>query len=162
MPTFTASPTATPTMTITPMPTATLVRYTFQQLQENPNLITTLNLSSTYKIKFYRAICYTELTDKFVQPRVAGLDEDKGLRWRLWNDYGWSSDMAFTNKITFYLSDNSSVFHLALYRNQEQLSDLVSIDYPRECRASQFIYLSSMGREFQRSDLAQDVEQVGK
>lgn len=157
-PTSTPNPTFTPFPTLTPFPTSTPFSFTLVISQPLPmptatrlyNLGELLggaplpSLYSQYKYAFYRAICLPGLPR--IEPRVIGLPEIiQGLHWRLWNDFGYVADTsdfetAYSDDTTLFLSSDPSLFKLALFYFDQQISDQVLIDYPGSCGAAQVIY----------------------
>lgn len=159
-PTFTPAPTYTPLPTLAPMPTSTPFTLTVVLSAPSPTPTRLYNygellagaptpvLVSEHKYAFYRAVCVDGLSR--ISPKIFGLPEIvPGLHWRLWNDYGWSSDTAnekefehsYTDDVSFFLSLDASVFHLALFYYDQQISDAVMIDYPGKCTAIEVLYL---------------------
>lgn len=155
-PTVTPPPTVTPFPTSTPWPTAT--PFTFSLVIALPSPSPTRHFSmgellagaptpvlvSEYKYAFYRGLCLSG--QPRIEPRVFGLPEIvSGLHWKLWNNYGFSLDtseyeQSYTDDTTLYLSSDPSLFHLALFYFDQQISDEVNIDYPGSCTAVQIIY----------------------
>jgi hypothetical protein len=143
-PTFTPSPTITPTDTVTPIPTPTRANYTYEQLKEKPDLATALGLSSEYDFAFYRAICFDQATDKFIQPRIVSSVNLHDYRWRLSNHlsgYDYQDFYEYSDDTTFYLSDNASIFSVTLFLGDKQVSQEAYIAYPVACKAAQFIFV---------------------
>lgn len=159
-PTLTPGPTSTIIPTLAPLPTPTPFTLTIVLAAPAPSPTRLYDLGellagaprpvliSEKKYAFYRAMCLDGLPR--IEPRVVGLPQIvQGLHWRLWNDYGWSSDTAnekdfpdaYTEDITFFLSSDASQFHLALFYYEQAVSDEVLLDYPGDCGAMQVIYL---------------------
>lgn len=157
-PTSTAYPTFTPYPTLTPVATST--PFSFTLVISQPALIPTATrlynlgellggaplppLFSVYKYAFYRAVCLEGLPR--IEPRVIGLPQIvEGLHWRLWNDYGYVADTSefekpYDNDTTLFLSSDKSLFRLALFYYDQQISDQTLIDYPGSCSAAQIIF----------------------
>lgn len=148
VPTITAFPTMTPFPTATPftftiqLPTVvptSVPLYTFHDLDSGA---ASVDVVSEYAYGFYRALC-VEPDEAFIQPRVVGVPEKTGVIWHLWNDYGYLDTLDHTKDVTFYLSDDASVWHLALFYYDVQVSDQVNIDYPGSCRSTQVIFVQA-------------------
>lgn len=158
-PTFTPAPTSTPFPTLAPVPTSTPFTLTVvlavpsptpTRLYDYAELLAgapTPALVSEYKYAFYRAVCSSGPSR--ISPKVYGLPEIvQGLHWRLWNDFGFLADSAdyeesYAEDISFFLSLDASVFHVALYYYDQQISDAVMVDYPGACMAIEVVYVRS-------------------
>ncbi len=151
LPTYTPFPTVTPMSTATPftltislaLPTATpRPLYSYSELED---MVVKPTVATTYPYGFYRALCVPGVSR--VEPRVIGVpDTVTGLHWKIWNHYGWSADTSeyqtsFGGGDTFFLSASPSLFYLALFFYDDQISDQVYVDYPGSCTAVQLIYL---------------------
>ncbi len=162
LPTATPFPTVTPFPTSTPLPTATpftltisfptavptpVPMYSYSDLESGA---ASVQVVSNYPYGFYRALC-VEPDKAFIQPRVVGVPEKVGLVWRLWNDFGYKDELDHSKDVTFFLSDDSSKFHLALFWYDDQISDQIDVDYPGSCRSTQIIFVQA------RPPLAQNV-----
>jgi hypothetical protein len=113
--------------------------YSFYDLDSG---VASVNVVSNFAYGFYRALCVgPDLA--FIQPRVVGVPEKTGVIWRLWNDFGYSDFLDHNKDVTFFLSDDSSVWHLALFYYDDQVSDQVDIDYPGSCRSTQVIFVQA-------------------
>lgn len=159
-PTFTPGPTSTPWPTLAPLPTSTPFTLTVVLAVPSPTPTRLYNygellagaptpaLVSPHKYAFYRAVCVDGLSR--ISPKIVGLPEIvPGLHWRLWNDFGWVADtanekefeQAYTDDVSFFLSLDASIFHLALFYYDQQISDAVMVDYPGSCTAIEVVYL---------------------
>lgn len=139
-PTSTPHPTPTEFPTSTPHPTPIPYRpKSFQEIESNPGLVSDVTCEDEYSYCYYEAFCLPG--PNRIEPRVAGLSALSGLHFKLWNDYGWQAEREFTIDTTFQLSDDPSVFHLALFYYQQQVSQQVDIDYPGDCQALQVVYV---------------------
>lgn len=159
-PTFTPAPTITPFPTLAPLPTSTPFTLTVVLAVPSPTPTRLYNygellagaptpaLVSEHKYAFYRAVCVDGLSR--ISPKVFGLPQVvQGLHWRLWNDYGWASDTAnekdfeesYADDVSFFLSPDPSIFHIALFYYDQQISDIVMLDYPGRCPAIEVVYL---------------------
>jgi hypothetical protein len=154
MPTSTLMPTNTPFPTSTPLPTSTPFaltilypetpvppRRSYSELQSGRYDLP--DVHSEYAYGYYDAFCQPIGLYR-IEPRVVGVGSVPGLHWDIWNDFGWSAELEFTPDVTFFMSEEPSTFHLALFFYEEQLSDEVLIDFPGDCPYLQVVFIQSV------------------